>query len=109
MTTMKILEGTTDAANQSYYAAEGLKALGYDARCAHYTSCEYFLEGDFEFGFDRAKRVRYPLYALSLIHIFSQRGRDYTQPEFIRSLAHVRGVQIGVPYAEVFEAPRIVL
>ena len=39
----------------------------------------------------------------------SQRGRDYTQPEFIRSLAHVRGVQIGVPYAEVFEAPRIVL
>ena len=38
----------------------------------------------------------------------SQRGRDYTQPEFIRSLAHVRGVQIGVPYAEVFEAPRIV-
>lgn len=31
MTTMKILEGTTDAANQSYYAAEGLKALGYDA------------------------------------------------------------------------------
>ena len=39
----------------------------------------------------------------------SQRGRDYTQPEFIRSLAHVRGVQIGVPYADVFEAPRIVL
>ena len=39
----------------------------------------------------------------------SQRGRDYTQPEFILSLAHVRGVQIGVPYAEVFEAPRIVL
>ena len=39
----------------------------------------------------------------------SQRGRDYTQPEFIRSLAHVRWVQIGVPYAEVFEAPRIVL
>ena len=39
----------------------------------------------------------------------SQRGRDYTQPEFIRSLAHVRGVQIGVPYAEVFEAPRSVL
>ena len=73
MTTMKILEGTTDAANQSYYAAEGLKALGYDARCAHYTSCEYFLEGDFEFGFDRAKRVRYPLYALSLIHISSYR------------------------------------
>ena len=50
------MEGTTDAANQSYYAAEGLKALGYDARCARYTSCEYFLEGDFEFGFDRAKK-----------------------------------------------------
>ena len=39
----------------------------------------------------------------------SQRGRDYTQPDFIRSLAHVRGVQIGVPFAEVFESPRIVL
>lgn len=39
----------------------------------------------------------------------SQRGRDYTQPEFVRSLARVRGVQIGVEYAEVFEAPRLVL
>lgn len=39
----------------------------------------------------------------------SQRGRDYTQPDFVRSLARVRGVQIGVEYAEVFESPRVVL
>ena len=77
MTTMKILEGTTDAANQSYYAAEGLKALGYDARCAHYTSCEYFLEGDFEFGFDRAKRVRYPLYAMRMAAFAYRAAREY--------------------------------
>ena len=38
----------------------------------------------------------------------SQRGRDYTQSQFITSLAHVRGVQVGVEYAEVFEAPRVV-
>ena len=39
----------------------------------------------------------------------SQRGRDYTAPDFTRSLAHARGVQVSVPYAEALESPRIVL
>lgn len=38
----------------------------------------------------------------------SQHRRDYMQPEFTRSLAHVRGVQIGVRYAECFEVIRLV-
>lgn len=36
----------------------------------------------------------------------TQHGKKYMQPEFIRSLAIVRGVQIGVPYAEAFEVIR---
>lgn len=36
----------------------------------------------------------------------SQRFRTYAQPEFIRGLARVRGVQAGVEYAEAFEVIR---
>lgn len=36
----------------------------------------------------------------------SQAGRDYADPEFIRSMAKVRGTQIGVKYAESFEVIR---
>lgn len=39
----------------------------------------------------------------------SQSFRDYINPEFIRGLARVRGAQIGVHYAEVFEVIRVVL
>lgn len=39
----------------------------------------------------------------------SQKFRAYADPEFIRSLARVRGVQIGVPYAEAFEVIRWVV
>ncbi len=39
----------------------------------------------------------------------SQRFRSYSDPEFIRSLARVRGVQVGVEFAEVFELIRMVL
>jgi LmbE family N-acetylglucosaminyl deacetylase len=39
----------------------------------------------------------------------SQAHREYMKPEFIRSLAKVRGVQAGVPLAEVFEVVRMVL
>jgi len=38
----------------------------------------------------------------------SQHRRDYMQSEFVRSMAHVRGVQIGVRYAECFEVIRLV-
>jgi LmbE family N-acetylglucosaminyl deacetylase len=37
----------------------------------------------------------------------TQQGRNYMSPDFIRSLAVVRGVQIGAPFAEAFEAVRI--
>ncbi len=42
----------------------------------------------------------------SLACYVSQRFRTYTQPEFIRGLARVRGVQAGVEYAEAFEVIR---
>ena len=38
----------------------------------------------------------------------SQSFREYINPEFIRGLARVRGAQIGVHYAEVFEIVRVV-
>jgi len=38
----------------------------------------------------------------------SQADRPYANPEFVRSLARVRGIQIGVPYAEAFEAIRMI-
>ena len=39
----------------------------------------------------------------------SQKGRPFACAEFIRNWANVRGTQIGVPYAEAFEAIRWVL
>lgn len=39
----------------------------------------------------------------------SQKHRDYASPEFIRSLALTRGVQIGKKYAETFEVIRWVI
>ena len=39
----------------------------------------------------------------------SQSGRNYTSPEFIRSVLLTHGVQIGAKYAEVFEVPRLIL
>lgn len=39
----------------------------------------------------------------------SQQGRPYFDPEFVRSLARVRGVQIGCQYAEAFDVLRVVL
>jgi LmbE family N-acetylglucosaminyl deacetylase len=38
----------------------------------------------------------------------SQAGRSYATPDFVRSMAKVRGTQIGVPMAEAFEAIRLV-
>jgi LmbE family N-acetylglucosaminyl deacetylase len=37
----------------------------------------------------------------------SQAHRDYTQEDFIRGLAKVRGVQSGAEYAEAFEVYRL--
>lgn len=38
----------------------------------------------------------------------TQVGKPYMNPEFIKSLAIVRGTQIGVPYAETFEVIRMI-
>lgn len=38
----------------------------------------------------------------------SQRGRQYTQEDFLRGLLITHGVQIGHQYAEVFEVPRLI-
>jgi LmbE family N-acetylglucosaminyl deacetylase len=38
----------------------------------------------------------------------SQEHRPYMQPDFIQSLAKVRGVQVGQPLAEVFEVVRMI-
>lgn len=39
----------------------------------------------------------------------SQAGRPYTNEEFVRALARTRGVQIGIQYAEAFEAVRLIV
>jgi LmbE family N-acetylglucosaminyl deacetylase len=38
----------------------------------------------------------------------SQAHRPYMKPDFIQSLAKVRGVQVGLPLAEVFEVVRMI-
>lgn len=39
----------------------------------------------------------------------SQAGRPYADPEFLRSLATIRGVQVGSAYAETFEVVRWIM
>jgi len=39
----------------------------------------------------------------------TQEGRPYMNPDFIRSLAVVRGTQIGMKFAEAFEVIRLIL
>ena len=38
----------------------------------------------------------------------SQAGRSYATPDYVRSLANVRGTQIGVDWAETFEVIRMI-
>ena len=54
-----------------------------------------------------AKHVEAKCVALN--EYVSQRGRNYIQPEFIRSLAKIRGVQVGAEYAECFEVVRWII
>jgi LmbE family N-acetylglucosaminyl deacetylase len=51
--------------------------------------------------------VRKKVSALKCYH--SQKDRTYANPKYIEDLASVRGMQIGVPYAEVFEVVRWIL
>ena len=43
---------------------------------------------------------------MALTHYESQSDRKYMQKDFIKSLAHVRGVQVGCEFAECFEVIR---
>lgn len=45
----------------------------------------------------------------ALAYYKTQEGRDYTRPDFIQSMARVRGTQIGQEYAEAFELIRTVI
>jgi len=45
----------------------------------------------------------------ALSEYVSQKHRPYAKEEFIRSLAVVRGVQVGATYAEVFELIRLII
>lgn len=45
----------------------------------------------------------------ALNQYITQKGRSYMDPEFIRSLAKVRGTQIGMNYAEAFEVIRLII
>lgn len=53
------------------------------------------------------RHVEKKVYAIDAYN--SQKMRQYATPEFIRSLAKTRGVQIGAEYAEAFEVIRWVI
>jgi hypothetical protein len=45
----------------------------------------------------------------ALMEYKSQAHRDYVSPEFVKSLAKARGVQIGCKWAECFEVIRLII
>jgi LmbE family N-acetylglucosaminyl deacetylase len=88
-------------------ATEGLRAfknttiLGYELiwnNLTFNTQCFVILE---------EKHINNKIDALS--KYASQGFRDYLSPEFIRSLARTRGIQIGSAFAEAFEVVRLVI
>lgn len=93
--------------DHSTVAAEGLRAfkdhsiLGYELiwnNLTFNTECFVRLE---------ERHVETKIDALTAYQ--SQAGRAYISAEFVRSLAHARGVQIGARYAECFETVRWVM
>ena len=81
---MKILQGTSEAANQAHYAAKGLKELGYSADYARYVDSEFFLSADYNFAFDKSKKLRYPIYAARMFAFASRAAREYDVFHFHR-------------------------
>ncbi|CAM4405217.1 hypothetical protein F901_01151 [Acinetobacter dispersus] len=59
--------------------------------------------------FVKLDRVHIQAKSDALLEYGSQAGRDYMSENFIFSLAHIRGVQIGTKYAESFEVIRWVI
>lgn len=103
-----MLPSTTDThQDHQVVALEGFRAfkkttiLGYEAPANNLTfTTNAFIqleEQDIEIKIKSLSRYK------------SQAHRSVSNPEFIRSLAKVRGVQIGVQYAEAFEAIRWIM
>jgi LmbE family N-acetylglucosaminyl deacetylase len=86
---------------ESVRAFKGITILGYELiwnNLSFDTSCFVTVE-------ERHVAAK----ILSLKSYESQKGRAYMSSEFIKSLSHVRGVQIGAENAECFEVIRLVL
>lgn len=92
--------------DHSTISIEGLRAfkrstcLGYDLpwdQIEFHSNCYFILE---------EKHIHKKINALKCYE--SQQFRKYVDPEFIRSLARVRGVQINTRFAETFELLRSV-
>jgi LmbE family N-acetylglucosaminyl deacetylase len=88
-------------ANEAIRAFKNCTILSYEVpwnNVSFYTGCFVILE---------EKHLNKKIQA---IHEYkSQSHRGYINEEFIRSLATVRGVQVGVRYAETFDVVRLIL
>ena len=74
---MKILHGSTDAANQAFYSVSGLRELGCEARNVRYVDSPFFLPADYEFSFDRSNRSSFPRYAGKMISFTFSAAKEY--------------------------------
>ncbi len=74
---MRILHGTTDAANQAYYSVLGLRRQGYDARNVRYTDSPLFQPADYELSIDRTKRIAIPYYGLEVVQFALSVAKTY--------------------------------
>ena len=99
---MRVFNGTTDAANQAYYSASGLRELGFDACNARYFDSPLLMPADFEFRFVRrrlwalpyygAKMLRFANYAISRFDVFHFHcGRSLLPKNWDLSMLDKRG------------------
>lgn len=93
--------------DHSTVSVEGIRAfkdtavLGYEIP---WNNIEFHTEAFISLSEENIDRKVFALDAYN-----SQKGRSYANEEFVRSLARMRGVQIGIRYAEAFEVIRWVI
>lgn len=88
-------------------AAEGLRAFKHSSIMSYEVPWNNIV---FEArGFICLQKEHVEAKCRAIAEYVSQRDRSYCNPEFVRSLAITRGVQIGVPFAEAFQVTRFVL
>jgi len=93
--------------DHSTVSVEGIRAfkdtavLGYEIP---WNNIEFHTEAFISLSEENIDRKVFALDAYN-----SQKGRSYANEEFVRSLARMRGVQIGVRYAEAFEVIRWII